>query len=905
MLIEDLTKLTQQFPGASRNVAWTPGGTEIDWNGDAYDVAAVGCTWPIRHVIDRVELFLTKRLNAVFKVEVFDVERWSVLDNGINWERRDNSAIATFPPVATNKIRVLADDTISEIKNLSVFRYLPELKNGKPAWPEDVATRGLERKMLAAKAEPSFESLARYGLSMPVWINTGLKDFGEEQGVAWDGTIFHRFRGIFMALGESAVRLRDVRETVRRGLLDNELPAVIVEGQIGDITVRQTSFAAPPFGAANAPALFVRIELRNTGAAPYKVALQVVAGKDPRIRSIYGTVNGEGAMVGAEEYPDPPVLRFADGVLIGPVVRASVPAQDDCGHRGPHHPDEVFLAAISPCKTGALPDSLGFNLSIAPGQSTIVDLVAPLAAAASECSPDAVKKLQRCNFDEALAAFRAYWEKILAPAMKIALPEERLNHLYRNVLAQLFMTAHGDVLYYGTQPGGYDKCLFGLEEGYAMLAFAMCGLQADATRYMDGTYLLPEFVAKIERYEKWEHRHQQYRNGLQPLYAIEAYHFNRDRAWIGKHVPLLIDCAEWTIANRRKTMVLENGKKPVHWGLLEKWSYGGDIANQQCYPLFPNFVCCLALQETAELFKELGETAKAGLYAKEAAEYRDCILGVVDAIYRSDAKPPFLPLHTEATSAEGEYYQLFGSVVVDQQFFDFTDKRANYLGDFLENDNRSFCLLPRFRVDLGPGGLDAIYGMGHILSKLHSNKIREFLLGFYAFQAFNMDHDCFGSRESNVVYSSDLHLREPYATAAVTDPLACSSVVSVLLLRHALITEERRRAGDYTGELLLLYGAPRQWFKKGETISVQNAPTHFGNVSYTVTHRTDGVIEAKVSFPKTSDCKRAQLRLRHPEGKTLASVRVNGKVHKEFDAKEELVFIEKPIGDYTVEATFA
>jgi hypothetical protein len=487
------------------------------------------------------------------------------------------------------------------------------------------------------------------------------------------------------------------------------------------------------------------------------------------------------------------------------------------------------------------------------------------------------------------------------------LPEKRLNNLYRNVLAQIFKTAHGDVLYYGSQPGGYDGCLFGVEEGYAMLALTMSGFHADAQRYMDGTYLTREFLNKVEVYEKYEHRHQQYRNGLQPMYAIEAYRFSRDRKWIQKHLELFNDCADWTISNRRKTMQLEHGQKPPQWGLLPKWSYGGDLANQQCYPLFPNFACWRGLYTTAELLSELGDTTRAQRYLKEASDYRAVIVDVVDRIYRSDARPPFLPMHVEATAPDGgEYYQLFAGCDNDLQFFEFADKRANYLSDFLEQDNRTFCSMPRFRVDLGSGGLDGIYGLGIVLTKLHQDKIREFLLGFYAFQAFNMEHTCFGSRESNPIYASDLHLRELYPNAAVCDPLACSSVVCLLFLRHLLVTEETQGAAQYTGNLLLLFGAPSRWFRDGETIRVEDAPTHFGKISYSVASCANAdVIEARLNFAEQSDCKAVKLRLRHPDGKRLVSVSINRQRHSDFDAGKELITIECPAGNYTVEAKYS
>jgi hypothetical protein len=505
---------------------------------------------------------------------------------------------------------------------------------------------------------------------------------------------------------------------------------------------------------------------------------------------------------------------------------------------------------------------------------------------------------------------------------RLDLPEPRLNHLCRAVLAQIFINAHGRLMPYGSMPGGYDNCFFGVEEGYAMAALAMFGFARDAQAYLDATYLTRDFLKKVDIYKEYPDRHQQYRNGLEPLYAVEVFRLGRDREWIAKHVPLLVECAEWTLANRRRTMRLEGGAKPLHWGLLEKWSFGGDIASELCYPLYPNFCCWRGLVETAWLMEELGDHAAAARYCREAEEYHATIMDAVSRIYRAEATPPVLPPHVYAKGAAGgEYYQLFAGLILDLLPFEFADPRANWLADFLEQDNRTLCLLPRFRgvsdsdtkidflpegdVDIGPGGIDALYGLGYILSKLHSGRIREFLLGFYAFQAFDMEHTCFTSRESTPVYSSDLHLRRLYKSAAVTDPLPCSSAVALILLRHMLVTEETLGAGKHTGSLLVLWGAPRRWFRDGKSITVERMPTHFGPLSLRVESRVArGVIEAEVVAPGRDPCTSIKLRLRHPDGAKFRSVIVNGQPHADADSGAEIVEIRQPKGKYRVEVHY-
>jgi hypothetical protein len=64
------------------------------------------------------------------------------------------------------------------------------------------------------------------------------------------------------------------------------------------------------------------------------------------------------------------------------------------------------------------------------------------------------------------------------------------------------------------------------------------------------------------------------------------------------------------------------------------------------------------------------------------------------------------------------------------------------------------------------------------------------------------------------------------------------------------------------------------WLKDGMVISVGNAPTTFGKVSYRITSHVDkGSIEVVIEPPKRNPPKEIVIRLRHPEGKPIRSVK--------------------------------
>jgi hypothetical protein len=73
-------------------------------------------------------------------------------------------------------------------------------------------------------------------------------------------------------------------------------------------------------------------------------------------------------------------------------------------------------------------------------------------------------------------------------------------------------------------------------------------------------------------------------------------------------------------------------------------------------------------------------------------------------------------------------------------------------------------------------------------------------------------------------------------------------------------------------------------------VSVREAPTRFGPVSYEIRSSVgEGFIEADIRPPTRSAPEAIVIRLRHPEGKPMQSVTVNGRPHEDFDAKREIV----------------
>jgi hypothetical protein len=110
---------------------------------------------------------------------------------------------------------------------------------------------------------------------------------------------------------------------------------------------------------------------------------------------------------------------------------------------------------------------------------------------------------------------------------------------------------------------------------------------------------------------------------------------------------------------------------------------------------------------------------------------------------------------------------------------------------------------------------------------------------------------------------------------------------------------------DRDDELWLAPMVTNRWLQNGMKVGIRNAPTRFGNVSYTITSSVaDGHIDAEIQPPTRGTPKQIVIRLRHPDGKPIKTVTVNGKPHQDFDAGKECIRIAPTTERVTVRAEY-
>lgn len=436
------------------------------------------------------------------------------------------------------------------------------------------------------------------------------------------------------------------------------------------------------------------------------------------------------------------------------------------------------------------------------------------------------------SFAEAQAQVKAEAEQFLAAGARLELPDPHLHNAWRALLLHNRLFQRDGILRYGLFPGVYDGGLFGVEEGWNIVAMAQYGHPRRAQALLERTFFAPEFLKK-------EGQHHQYRSGLCITYARDVHALTGDQAALRSLWPLIAENAEWISTAFRSTQKLdENGARPVHYGLLPRHTYGGDLT-EPTYSLYGSSAAWRGLRDAA-LLAQVVDDPRAAKWAQAAQETRANLLITAERIYKRDATPPFLPFRTDETGqspSAGDYHQLFASLILETALFGWQGRWARSITDYLEQTGRQTLGVARFDQWFGRLGVDAEYSRGMQLCALHRRDFDRFYLGVLGQVGLSCDPYTFVSPETAIVLFSRKEYGERLRAVAEqparfdSDPCSAGTAVMLQYLRYLLALEERDEDDLPTGTLWLGAGAPASWFAPGQSFAAHELPTSLGQVS--------------------------------------------------------------------------
>jgi hypothetical protein len=520
---------------------------------------------------------------------------------------------------------------------------------------------------------------------------------------------------------------------------------------------------------------------------------------------------------------------------------------------------------------------------------------------------DAKDYAQLLDGAESTKRVESYWKGLLAPSMQVETPDVPLNDIIRASQVHCMMAARNEdrgervspwtaSVIYGPLESESNAIIRGMDMN-GQPDFARRGLECFLYGFNKGEFITTGYTLVGTGEVLWT--------------LGEHYDRTGDREWLKKVAPEVVKICQWVIRQRAKTKQLDvRGQKVPEYGLMTP-GVSADW-NRFAYRFFNDAQFSAGLELAGRALKDIGDPAAAAII-EDAKQYRE---DIVRAYHWTQARSPvvklddgtwvpadpslldclgrvedFIPAEdvgrTWAYSIELGSHHLAAAGILDPKSED-----AEWITDYLED-------VQFFRT-----------GMGDYPESLNLSDV-------FCFGGFGKVQPYYGRNAEIYAQRDDV---KPYIRSYFNAIPTLVNAENLSFCEHfnnfgawnkthetgwflcqteIMLVQER---GD---ELWLAPFATNHWTKDGLNISVDQAPTRFGKVGFTIESAVaKGQIEAVVHLPPKCAAKKIVIRLRHPDGKPMKSVTVQGKPHKDFDPQKETVTFAPDGETVTVQAQY-
>lgn len=810
---------------------------------------------------------------------------------------------------------VSVDDVLQRkavyVKPLGVFigdftvgeRFDDFVKSARMRPGEDIisrVSRHPEQTLDNAMGEiPRLALTARAGSHPYRYIPLGFTGSREKYGLDFNGNVFISKRGskamkedlarmlwqgdeIYFRIATGSIPTFRERESgTRQQVLEGYLPLVTTDWETEGIQYEEQAYAT----LLNAPldearlrgdepsVLFLKLTARNAGSKPREAQAWLLVSPEETLEFEDGALLGTGNQESL--YPSPRLRAAFETTTPNPALQNMPP--------GSAYPGKA----------------LRWSVSLPPGQaeSLIIKIPFRTMVAAGE-----IAQVKSIRFDTRLDKTLSYWRKATSQGMQLHVPDETLNRFFRAVLQHILVSQEKDPQtgYTLCPCGTYDYNVFANETDIQVRLLNMRGLHDAAWRCLRPLVELQGSKPFSGRFSdtsaelhgvRVDKNHDYTMGGYNldhgwTLWTLaDHYFFQRDQDWLRSVMPHIVKAADWIIEERKTTMQRDSRGAPApEFGLLPP----GDLEDNNDWEHWfaVNGYAYRGLTRAAEAVAEI-DAAEGARLKKEAEAYRQDIRA---AAFQAMAIAPvvplrdgtFIPMISPRTSLRGRDLGwirnvLYGAhTLVDCGVFSPDEPVATWtLQDYEDN----LLMAPD---SLSVPDRDWFSRGGVALQPNLVNTFTSYLARDQLPQAIRAFYNDFA-----ISYYPDVNcFTEWVPTLGIGGgPFFKTSDESAFLiwLRLMLLRED----GDH---LYLNSGAPRNWFLPGRTIQVVRAASFFGEVGFrTEAHPERGYIEAQVSLPKRNRATEVHLRLRHPDGKKIARVTLDGRAWDRFDREQEMI----------------
>jgi hypothetical protein len=582
--------------------------------------------------------------------------------------------------------------------------------------------------------------------------------------------------------------------------------------------------------------------------------------------------------------------------------------------------------------------SLHAELALGPGETRTALVTLPFIP---RLTGEETSQFRQLDYNAERNRVVAYWRGVTDHAIPFDVPEQRFDSFARAVIPHVRISATKDPAsgLYMVPAASYNYPLFANEAAFQCVLLDALGDHALAAEYLktfvalqgskkfEGTFTGDQEAvyhgARVNA--DYDYTAAQYNldHGT-VLWALgEHYLFTRDKAWLAENAPSMKRAADWVVAQRGLTRMMDGDAKIPEYGLLPAGHLEDNSDWSHWFAV--NDFASAGMRVLAESLADSGD-ADAPHYAQEAAAYRQDLR---DAIIHAAQAAPVVRLR------DNTYIPWFGPQPHQRIRLYGTSRVAFYtrypqkvLPIYRLAEDREVLYGPMIHLTLhifGPEEPVADW----VLDDWEDNATLSSSMGI---NVHGWVDDRYWFSRGGMVFQANLqnpvlaYLRRHEIPAAVrnlyNDFIACyypgansfteeyhqwvhgsgpfykvpDEARFVNRVRDVLALEE-------DGSLWLASGAPQRWLAPGQKIRVHDLATYFGPVSYEITGAPHQV-SATVQLPSRNPYKDAWLVTRIPGGGRLASVEIDGQPWKDFDAVREWVRLTRKTGRIKVVVRF-
>jgi hypothetical protein len=643
-------------------------------------------------------------------------------------------------------------------------------------------------------------------------------------------------------------------------LLDGYLPVISYHFEKSGVEYKVTTFAATLDGDPESPLMnFIRVNAKNvaktgrTGffgvGVKYQSDVNTENGtSDNRFaRPVKTTYLGGYEQAGVTFNPDWVYGFSGDTFLRSDSVMYIFP-EDPSPYRmmtlktGYNYPQN-----LTPRRMHVLPTTpvgiVNYELHLKPGEEKTLDFKMPYTPIPAN-SP-LVKELREAQFDEYLKRTVNFWNDVFSKGIDIQVPESKVVNTFKANLVYALIARNKKDGFYIQKVNDFQYHAFWLRDASHIVRMYLLSGYFDIARQclrFFSRWQQPDgnFVSQGGQFDGW---------GQTMWIYGQYYRFTHDKEFAEVVYPSILKAVDWFIKAR--------AMDPLH--LMPETS-PGDNENINGHITGHNFWALIGLRNIIEIAKGLGKNEDANRFQ---VEYNDLYAALMKRLAVATANTGgYIPPGLDGANPPGQDWGNMLTLYPEALFSPF-DRMVTATLD-----------LTRAKYEEGI----MTYGDGMFLhhyltirntqSELVRNEYETALKEFYAL--------LFHTSSTHAGFEFAIH---PWGTRDFDGNLTPHGwyAAEIRALIRNMMVREQVEGFDKQGNLHLLSCISPEWVKSGKEISVQRAPTYFGEVNFDIAFKKGGAtLTMNNHFTNNPD----SLILHLPWFMDVKSVIADGKVMK-------------------------